>query len=493
MQRIALAVALLAGCSFNHAGLPGRDLALVDIGGDAAADLADQGPGDSGGDGADLGPLDLGDRDSGPVLAPLAQDDGRLWLGLSSGGPLALMRYDGTSDTWSAESAVPPASGAVRYIRSMVLASEEIGVVKAVSGGNSVLTGHRHNALGWSVAFTHTNSGTEHEDKLDFDLAREALSGDLLLVHSDGTKTPVYRTFSGGQWSTALAVPTDLTGGRVLWVRLVARPGSDQIALLYADDKDDLGAVVWDGAQWDTASAKLLETALKVNPASGQVGNRCFDGAYETKTGTLLVAWGLDGVSKFEYATYSGGSWSGTSNESVFNGKIDFIQLARDPDPGSQKIAAVFTDLGNGTERLALGVWDGGSWIGTKEYDNTFRDVNDKATGDLPAAVAWVGATGKAVCVYSDNETGQIDGYTWTSGDWSKLGDEPLSGKDYTESVTLHSLAGRDAVLMVLSDSKSQVLAATYDGSSWTVPTGLPLTAALAHTDSVPFDLALKP
>jgi hypothetical protein len=410
---------------------------------------------------------------------------------------VALFRHDVSAGTWTAEPVLPAVVGDPFYTRNRVLSAQqgEIGLVKAVSGTDMTLTAHRRTPTGgWVVDFTHTETDTSRRDRLDFGLAREALSGDLLLVHSDGTKTPAYRMFSGGAWSGKAAVPIALTQGIVLWVELVSRPGSDEVALLYADDQADLGAVIWNGSSWDAASAKVLETGLKVNPLLGPqvVGNRVFDGAYETGNGQLLVAWGI-AAGQIRFITRpAGGSWGSIGAQSFVGGKTELVDLAAEPVGSSTRIAGVFVDMGDGTERLGLGVWDGSKWVGAKEYDSSIHDWNDKGTGDLGAAVAWVGTSGKAVCVYADKEKGALDWFSWTSGNWKAEADLKLGGKGVTESVILHGYALRDEVVAVLSDDKAQVYTATFDGTSWTAGPA-PLQTGLAHTDAVPFSFATQP
>lgn len=497
MVRLVGMALLVSGCVFDPSGVAMPEHALL-------RDLVDgpgPGEGDANLDAADLPVADL--RDLGPPdraedLPPwtLGQDDARLWVGVK-GGALELWRYDAAGGGWSAETGNPAVPGDVCYVRNELLgAGQELGAVKAVSGGDTQLTLlRRTSTAGWAPDLVHTVSGNASADKLDFDLARERVSGDLLLVYADGTKTPLFRTYRAG-WSGPVPVPISGTSGKVLWVRLVPRAKSNEVALLYADESASLGVVLWDGSQWDASSAESLDDqALKVNPNSGVVGNRCFDGAWEGASGDLLVAWGVDGSNEARYTVRSaGGGWDTPSTITVYGGRTEFVALAADPQPGSDRVAAVFVDLGNTYERLGLGTWTGAGWVGLKQYDDTIHDVNDNGTGDVPAALAWVGTTGKAVCVYADSGS-DISWLSWSAGssDWVQESDASVSSMGTMESVILRPLVTRDEVLLVLSDDKTQLYAAVGDGSSWTVAPGGPLTKTLAHTDSVPFDLAVQP
>ena len=234
-------------------------------------------------------------------------------------------------------------------------------------------------------------------------------------MYSNNTDTPVYRTLVGGTWSAETALPLndgggpnpDPNSGVVFWVELTSRPGTDEVALAYVDANADLVTIVWDGGQWLTATAQMQDATIKTNPISGQVSNRAFDIAYESSSGRLMVAWARDGVYGFWYTTKAAGATTYATAAQVAaapnNGVPHFIDLAA--EPGTNRIACGAFDMGDGTERLGLSTWDGSAWVNAAEYDSHIRDVNDTATGDFQGCVAWVGTSGVAVCVYSDDQT----------------------------------------------------------------------------------------
>ena len=146
--------------------------------------------------------------------------------------------------------------------------------------------------------------------KRGFDVAFEALSGDILVVYSNNTPTPVYRARSGGTWSAETALPLndgvgpnpDPNTGIVHWIELASRPGSNEIALGYSDANNDLVVIVWNGTQWLTATAVALETTLTTFTPTTVVENRCFDLAYESLSGDLMAAWGSSTLNGFTSA-----------------------------------------------------------------------------------------------------------------------------------------------------------------------------------------------
>ena len=169
-----------------------------------------------------------------------------------------------------------------------------------------------------------------------------------------------------------------------------------------------------------------------------------------------------------------------------------FIDLAA--EPGGDRIALVCCGLGDGVERMGLAIWNGNNWINRNEVDSQITNANDTAIGDFPAAVAWVGTSGTAICVYADDQPGTLDWAQWTGGSWTVQSDFAMPGKGITESVELQTFASGNRVMLMLSDSNSDLYSLWTDGTSWnTTNGGLALTTSLSSITSVPFSLAIKP
>ncbi|MEM7306291.1 MAG: IPT/TIG domain-containing protein [Planctomycetota bacterium] len=413
---------------------------------------------------------------------------------------------------WSAAALGFPVGSAAGVTRSVVVESSPlhrdedllIALSEDAIASTTELDVHRWAGAEWVLEWSSADIDTVHAKERAFDVAYEEDSGDALVVYSDGTATPVYRVFSQGLWTAEVALPLndgagpnpDVNTGAVRWMELIAGPDGSEITLLYADENADLIGVAWDGAAWDSSTAFALETDLRTNPVSGEVSNRCFDAAYERASGDLVVAWAVNGVSGFMFTVRPAGSsgW-GTPQldaNAPAGGIPQFVDLAS--QPSTDRVAGVFLDLGDGIERLGLATWNGTGWVHSGEYDSQITDVNDTATGDFPGAVAWVGTSGVAICVFADDATGTLDWASWTAiTGWVVQADVPIATKGTTESVLLEHLAGQNKVVAVLSDDLGQLFAATYDGLSWVVSGGgLPLATDLFVDDSMPFSLDAK-
>jgi hypothetical protein len=450
----------------------------------------------------DLPKPDLIAPDQGPP--PLGAGNARLLYGDNI--PSVLHRTWSPTSGWSPPTSFTPTTKTVVWTLNQVspkVAGDEAALVFTFDASSTELRMMtRGSAAGWSKAWSSTSISLAEHNKRGFDLAYEQASGDLLVVYSNNTDTPRYRTrTAAGSWSAEKGLPLndgasfpnpDVNSGKVLWIELVPRPGSNEVALLYADANADLVVVVWDGSQWKSSAAKALELDLKQNPNSGTVHQRCFDGAYEGKTGDLLVAWGRSKVDGFfsSWLSTTTGLWNPLPAFTNTTGEVDFVDL--EGQAGNDLIAGVFIDEGGGIERLMVATWDGTKWVDAKEIDSQIRDVNDKAYGDFPAAVGWVSNT-TAVAVYPDNQTGTLDWAAWattsTTG-WLIQLDVPILNKGYTESVLLARVPGKNELMLVYTDSTSKLGWGVFNGSSWSMSTLLsPNVAAL---DSMPFSLAFQ-
>src|SRR5690242_12365455 len=129
--------------------------------------------------------------------------------------------------------------------------------------------------------------------------------------------------------------------GKVLWVDLVSRPGSDEIALLYSDDSGNLTGVIWDGTQW--GQPRVLEISLNTTDFLA------FGAAYESQSGDLLAFWGgpnAGGVMQqgCYYATKPAGSSTWTVSGQLPTPFLRPGQVKLASEAGSDRIALAYLE-----------------------------------------------------------------------------------------------------------------------------------------------------
>jgi len=433
-----------------------------------------------------------------PALPNLAINDGRLYYGVGSNPQPGMRTWNDLGSSWSAESLAPPTGSTIRWTVHQVaplLTQQQLVGVLSDNGSTTSLDLLRWNGSAWSLDWNSVTIAPSNAGKRGFDIAYEQSSGDAMVVYSNNTSTPRYRTRTAGVWSAEAALPSAPLSGVVQWVQLVSRPGTNEIGLAYSDANGDLAVLVWTDSFWVAGTSATLETNLKTNATTLAVSNRVFDLAYEATSGRLMAAWARLGTNGFFYSTKPAGSATWTTGQvtTAPASVPHFVDLAS--EAGSNRIAIVTCGLGDGVERMGLATWNGSAWVNAGEYDSQITNANDTAIGDFPAAVAWVGTSGAAVCVYADNQTDTLDWLLWTAGSgWVVQGDVAMTGKGITESVELKTFATGNRVMLLLSDSNSDLFALWTDGTSWnTTNGGSALTLSLSSIASVPFSFAIKP
>ncbi len=444
-------------------------------------------------------------RPTVPPLAEIPIDDGRLFYGEGASSRPRVRGWDDSASSWGAEEATAPAETRIQYAiheQSIISDGEEYLVIQSTDGSVTNLEMVTWTGEEWRREWSERDIDVVHADKRGFDFGFEQSSAHGLLVSSNNTATPVYRTRIFGLWSDPMPLPLNDGGGAnpdpntgvVLWAELIEKNGSDEITLLYADANSDLVTIVWDGTQWLTGTTTVLETNLKTNPISGFVHSRAFDGAYESLSGDFLVAWGQEGTQTFFHAERVSGdvAFTAPTQVNLMPGITHYCDLAA--EPGTNRVAGGFYDLGDGTERLGLSTWDGTAWQDSIQIDAQILDVNDTGQSDSPGEVAWVGDTGMAVCIYPDDEAATLDWATWTSaGGWVLGADLAVPGKGTGESALLRTFPGQDRVLAVFSGSGGGLYSATFDGTNWTLTNGgAPLETDLSTIGAAPFSFAFE-
>ncbi|RMH39131.1 MAG: hypothetical protein D6689_17580 [Deltaproteobacteria bacterium] len=492
MHRTVAAVACVGalcapGCRFDSGGTAAGD-------GGAAPDAR---PPD---DAADTAP------DAPPPPPPLADGDARVVYAVGASNKLQNQRFANAAEAWFAEPALGPFGGRVPWIvhridPSGTGAEKTMTVAQTASG---LATGVASYAGGqWAADWAVVHGLGVSSATRGFDLEFEA-SGDALAVYGVGTSTPAYRVWTAGQWSAERRLPVndggggplpDINRGAVRWVELEPRPDSDEIALVYADDRDELAVIVWTGDDWDLATAVRLEDRLKVNPQSRIVHNRAFDVAFESLSGDVLVAWGREGAGGFFYRVWDATHrfWSPELTlGTVPLGTPHFVDLAS--DPASDLIALGLYDLGDGIERLGVAMWTGASLVDAVEIDSQIADVDDTAQGDFPGELAFLPAAGVAVAVYPDDASGELGYATWSPVDlgWT-AGSVPLSAIGRPRSFDLAVLPGGAVALVVASDDEGRLFAARFDGQTWAPDAGgAPIASGLLDGPFTPFSLDVR-
>ncbi|MFT5291348.1 MAG: hypothetical protein ACI8QS_000659 [Planctomycetota bacterium] len=426
----------------------------------------------------------------------ITNGDGRLFFGRGNNVQVFGRAWLNESEVWESTTLTDPAIATVKWVRnevSPINSREELLAIFSDTGTETELSVRLWNGRFWAEAGGTTPIDSQilsaNADQRAFDIAYEHLSGQPIVVYSDNTNNPVYRTFTLGVWSEELPVfnPGSPGTGEVLWVELANTEVSNEIAMVALTTDENLISCVWNGNSWDQTTAELLDTSIAVLTES-----RGFDVAYEQSSGDLLIAWGKSLVDEqLDYAVLPSGTSSYVfSVASSIDAVGGIVRMASEP----------------GTDRIVLGVSEGivsngdavaGIWTGIGFNNIVEVELNTGADDAKDCEVAWVGTSGIAIFIWKGNDGGgSIDWARFRSTGWQLQTDEPFAGIGDMEFIHASSFPGDDQVMVLLSDETGSLYGMTYDGTTWTFTnSGVALESNLSDlgASSQPFSFSFKP
>ncbi|HXZ25648.1 MAG TPA: LamG domain-containing protein, partial [Nitrospiria bacterium] len=332
-----------------------------------------------------------------------------------------LLQADGS---WSAEAGVGVNSGVPRWtvLRASPLSPEKaLGVIDLTGALNLFVW----NGLTWGAPLTATTStgliGAVPSTR-SMDIAYEQLSGEALAVYGlTGSALPHYRVWNGTAWSAESIANVSLnTASPITWVRLVPRPASNEILLLYGNASGAVNALIWDGLTNTFGHEQLLTSS----GASTQA--LVFDGAYTQDSCAsgmpscqAVVVWADNSSTTPDYLTWNGAIWGVTPQPvpiglTTVAGGLRTVRLAA--DHSTDRIAAgVVSTIG----QLSVSLWDGSAWQtsgnAAPQVVGAVPPLN--ATQARPFDLAWQGVGG-ALFVDAEGVVPQWRSWTSTAG-WS--------------------------------------------------------------------------
>ncbi len=293
----------------------------------------------------------------------------------------------------------------------------------------------------WIWAQTYTNDAwdsntrlnaagqTPNENARGFDIAYESLSGRGMAVYSVGSPNPQYRIWTTSGWSAPGSINVGASNN-IQWIRLVARPGSDQILCLARWRKDTgnkkyfrnySSAIIWNGTNW------FGLTNLEYD-CDSDIDCETMDVAWSSNAALVVYINGPD-LTQPKYRTYTAGSWSAEGTNTALDDEPIWIRVEYSPD-GAQAYAG-FLQSG---KQLQGAYWNGSAWGSSNNFGNL--EIDTRRCFDI----AWSSQTNTLMVVYSLNanaqkywlstgESGSLE--STDDGQWCVLKPDPFTSDFY--------------------------------------------------------------
>ena len=280
-----------------------------------------------------------------------------------------------------------------------------------------------------------------------FDVAYESLSGDALVVarHQDDQSLR-YVVWDGTSWSSMLDGPF-IDADKPAVVVMESDPFSDEILVAVLSDKEDIQIFQWDGDGFND---------LGVIDHIASVDNRqAMDISYEQVSGDALIVWGRIGAQPCRYRIWDGIALRPEGELPRFDKEVQILLTAADPTSDYMFVAAVDSD-----KNLSVAVWDGSSWIDSRELEISMREDNRQCFD-----VAWESSGQEALVAWSRNGTDTLMFWRWTKG--TAMAGSPVEvGPNFSDTLSLVQLcpiAETDKIILLVVNESKQLYHSLWD------------------------------
>jgi len=259
--------------------------------------------------------------------------------------------------------------------------------------------------------------------------------------------------------------------GTVLWVELVARYGSDQIAMVALTDQANLMAAIWDGNGF--TNALLVDTS--VNELRDF---KAFDVAWESQSGDLMIAWGYTSlIEETRYAEFDAQGDVWLTGQHFSTDAVGAL-LTLGSDPTSDMIVAGFAE-GNFDDDITIAIWDGAGWVHNVEI------APQGFPGSRALDVGFIGQSGLAYAIFRRvGVPGDFNFAFWDPQGWKNQTPPDFANAGRVVRTETRSIPGEDRILTLMLDENGALFALTYDRTNgWSALNGgQPLATGLDDT-----------
>lgn len=273
-----------------------------------------------------------------------------------------------------------------------------------------------------------------------FDITFENLTGRAIVAYRGRILTLrttfYYRIWNGTAWTSQTEMRSTVSSytGNIVSMQLASRSGSNQVGMVYTDDKYYAVAAFWSGSAWTFAPSAVTTNGSRYTGFTGTYPPlRNTSVAFETSAGDMLVVAGHNTADKLHYLVRTAaGVWGTVSVFNPLSGYGDYSELV--PSPTTNDIALTSCTMNPSTPSYICDfvMWNGSSF-GTVSSDITTGPIVD---GDTPTGAFWLSnvSTRLTAAVFDDSDTTGID-YQMSSYSGTFY---PMASDSSSPSITTH-------------------------------------------------------
>lgn len=293
-----------------------------------------------------------------------------------------------------------------------------------------------------------------------FDIAYEQTSGDGLIVYREGAnQVPFYATWDGTDITDVGSTGLTDNGATLSWIRLVPKPGSNEIMLVYMNSNRQIYAAIWTGSAWGNEQA--LESTVNGAPADT---NQAFDAAYHHSAGVGMAVWIDSSTTKLQYRQWDGTAWTAEKETNCDHGNLTtnfrrWVKLAANPK-NNEMLAGCLTEGSDINVEVYSSTTS--EWCSPKEVELTAAAASDRCFD-----VAYENNSGQGILVWGEGTANDIGYETWESGVWVDQGPFDVGGDPKWLALSMDDDTASDEIIMVIADDLNAVTVSSWSGTEW--------------------------
>ena len=319
---------------------------------------------------------------------------------------------------------------------------------------------------------------TPTEPGLRLDIAYEQSSGDALLVYgvldSDTTHDLAYKIYSGSSWGSEQYIDDTGHSGVDLqygFVKLAAKSGSDEIALIAGDNNnDDVNAWIWDGSAWGNY--------IEVEGSAPDPGYGPAAVAWETSSGDLVAVTQTNNSANVAAKQFTGGSWASVTAVACLDTSTSARHIDLYPNPVSSANDMI-VGIEDTSSHLNTCYWDGSGW------SNRNTHITNTCSGlESCFDFAWESSGSKGLLVYGKDATASLTYRTFTAPNtFGTATDVAFSGVElfWLDMKTVkRPRTGENLITGIFGNDQSSGYCTghfTWDGTTFTIPSSCSFTS----------------
>ncbi len=400
---------------------------------------------------------------------------------------------DPTAGTWNTAASVADVDGATttKVARTMRLyasatRNEKILVSRHYNGASQYIYAQVYNGTSWSnVNLLSSWAATTFLDVRNFD-GTYLQNGDFMVVYSDNTTTPKFKTWNGTAWSTASGVAgtaTQIVGGIPNYIVASARPATNEVMVVTFDQLNDTNSEYFNGTTYVTASWTLHTEHSAVAPTNTKQHVDFAWSPNTTTTGALVYTDSATDKAltvKIWVANGTGGGAWGTAVNAATAQTNNFGAVQVIARKGANEFHACDKDAGATPTIICRKFTFSGTVPAISNPTNpTIASATDTGI-QRSFDIEFEGSTGTdGLAVYSDNtDVPKLKKYAPGTSTWDATATN-ISTTPFTlgvvKTVRMTPRTDSDDIMAFMADANLDIYSVAWDGTNnvmYTTPSG---------------------